>query len=129
MIDQGRKPMEIVAIPCGQFVEPLKAALGAQALVVVQSFDLQSTRAAHEGCTCPHHGTSQCSCELVVLLVYGAQGDPLSLVLDGRDGQTYVFIPNEVDGSLRVIEQIRLALGEVTARLAPPKIGDSARVF
>ena len=31
-------------------------------LQVVRSFDLKVARAAHVGCTCPHHGTDQCDC-------------------------------------------------------------------
>jgi hypothetical protein len=103
MIHQGKKPLAIIDTQCAQFVEPLKSALAEADLTAFQSFDLQSTRALHEGCTCPHHGTSQCTCELVVLLVYAPASDPVSLVLDGRDGQTYIFISDDAGAPANLV--------------------------
>jgi hypothetical protein len=120
MIHQGKKPIGVIDAPCAQFVEPLKNALAEVDLSAFQSFDLQSTRALHEGCTCPHHGTSQCSCELVVLLVYGRAADPVSLVLDGRDGQTYIFIADDTrtDASSAIFCTIERAVQTAAARQA-----------
>ena len=101
MNHQGKKPLKVIDIQCARFVEPLKQAFTDAGLWVFQSFDLRSTRALHEGCTCAYHGTSQCTCELVVLLVYRALGDPITLVLDGRDEQTYIFINDERGTSVR----------------------------
>jgi hypothetical protein len=56
---------------------------------VVRSFDLQTARLAHTNCTCPHHGTEDRDCQMVVLLVYDKQGEPLTLVAHSHDGQTY----------------------------------------
>jgi hypothetical protein len=61
-------------------------------LQVLRSFDLQVARAAHVGCTCPHHGTDQCDCQMVVLLVYGRDGPPVTLVMHGHDGQTQLAL-------------------------------------
>ena len=62
--------------------------LSALGLVVNPSFDLQLARSAHTGCTCPHHGTVQCDCQIVVLLVYGEQDSPITLVVHSQDGKT-----------------------------------------
>jgi hypothetical protein len=120
MIHQGKKPLGIIDARCAQFVEPLKNALAEADLSAFQSFDLQSTRALHEGCTCPHHGTSQCSCELVVLLVYGPAAEPVSLVLDGRDGQTYIFIVDDtgIDARSPIYAAIERAVQTAAARQA-----------
>ncbi len=67
-------------------------------LRVVQTFDLHSARHALEDCSCPHHGTDQCDCQMVVLLVYGEENDPSTLILHGNDGQTWLSIaetPNQ----------------------------------
>jgi hypothetical protein len=64
--------------------------LSSAGLQVVRSFDLRSARMAHAECTCPHHGTAQCTCQFVVLLVYGQGGAPMSLVVHGHDGQTWL---------------------------------------
>ena len=61
-------------------------------LQVVRSFDLRSARMAHAECTCPHHGTAQCTCQFVVLLVYGQGGAPMSLVVHGHDGKTWLSL-------------------------------------
>jgi hypothetical protein len=66
--------------------------LDAAGLQVVRSFDLKVARAAHVGCTCPHHGTDQCDCQMVVLLVYGQDGPPVTLVVHGHDGQTQIAL-------------------------------------
>ena len=67
-------------------------------LEVVRSFDLQAARAAHTCCTCPHHGTEQCDCQMIVLLVYDRQNGPLTLVAHGYNGQTHFSLtetPNQ----------------------------------
>ncbi len=63
-------------------------ALTRRGLYVMRSFDLQSALSAHGGCECPHHGTAQCNCQFVVLLVYGEAAEPVVLTTHSRDGQT-----------------------------------------
>ena len=70
-------------------VEKVIRRLSDDGLRVVRSFDLQTARSAHTNCECPYHGTGQCDCQMVVLLVYDQQGQPLTLVAHGQDGQTH----------------------------------------
>ena len=58
-------------------------------LQVVRTFDLKDARHAHTECPCPHHGTDQCDCQMVVLLVYGDNYRPISLVVHSHDGNTW----------------------------------------
>ncbi len=67
--------------------EAVTAALSARGLRVQRSFDLRSARAGHSDCACPHHGTAQCTCQYVVLLVYGARGAPGVLTFHGQDAE------------------------------------------
>ena len=53
------------------------------------TFDLQQARRAHPGCTCPHHGTDQCDCQLVVILVYGNGPKPVTMLAHGHEGKTW----------------------------------------
>lgn len=92
----GKKPLAIIETRCSQFVAPFKKALENAGLWIFQSFDLQSMQIMPEGCTCPNHGTNQCTCELIVLLVYQNFGSPISLILDGRDEKTYVYIADDM---------------------------------
>ena len=72
---------------------------------VVPTFDLQIARSAQHECTCPHHGTDECSCQLVVLLVYGKYPDPATLVMHGQDGKTWISMATPVEtGSRQNIE-------------------------
>ncbi|MEW6651281.1 MAG: hypothetical protein AB1453_13985 [Chloroflexota bacterium] len=101
MNHQGKKPFLIIESGCSQFLATFKDKLEAAGYSVVQSFDLSSTRALHEGCACPYHGSELCTCELVVLLLYRAAGDPLTLTLDGRDERTFVYLNEEPGEPLR----------------------------
>lgn len=97
MNHQGKKPLAIIEIQCSFFRMPLINALEKAGLWVFQSFDLKSSRALQEDFLCANHGNSQCTCELVILLVYPKVGNPITLVLDGRDGKTLIFVTNETE--------------------------------
>ena len=66
-------------------------------LQVVRSFDLKAARAAQVDCACPHHGTVQCDCQMVVLLVYEQDSLPFTLVLHGHDGQTQIAFVDPIE--------------------------------
>ena len=70
-------------------ITQLLARLGLQ---VLPSFDLRTARHAFVQCSCPHHGTEQCDCQMVVLLLYGRGGSPTTLVLHGHDGRTFLSL-------------------------------------
>jgi hypothetical protein len=81
-------------------------------LQVMRSFDLKVARAAHVGCTCPNHGTDQCDCQLVVLLVYAQDGPPATLVVHGHDGQTQIALVDtpEQSPAPQLVNAIRQAI-------------------
>ena len=112
---------------------------------VVRSFDLRSAMAAHADreaspwdCECPHHGTAQCTCQFVVLLVYGdpstepalslskgSGGAPAVVTAHSRDAQAQVEIVRPTGTGLkavrddvnarpdpRLVEQVMAALFE-----------------
>ena len=53
-----------------------------------RSFDLRLQQDENITCSCPHHGTIQCDCQIVVLLVYGISDGPDTIVAHSRDGKT-----------------------------------------
>jgi hypothetical protein len=98
-------------------IEQLLRKLNLAGLQVVRSFDLKVARAAHVGCSCPHHGTEQCDCQMVVLLVYDQDGPPATLVIHGYDGQTQIALvdTSEQRPASQLVEeivQIILPIGE-----------------
>jgi hypothetical protein len=80
---------------CDETLQWTKKQLSLAGLRAMQTFDLHTARHALEGCYCPHHGTSECDCQLLVLLVYGDAVEPATLILHGNDGQTWLTL---VDG-------------------------------
>jgi hypothetical protein len=58
----------------------------------VQTFDLHTARLALHDCPCPNHGTNECDCQMIVMLVYGTAYEPVTLILHGNAGQTWVSI-------------------------------------
>ncbi len=56
----------------------------------LQTFNLNNALAGASGCICPHHGTDQCDCQMVILFIYGQSGEPVTLILHGNHGQTWL---------------------------------------
>ena len=69
--------------------------LSGAGLRVVRTFDLQVARLAHPDCPCPHHGTDNCNCQMVILLVYRKRNVPATLVIHGQDGRTWLSLTNQ----------------------------------
>ena len=89
-------PFLVLEQPCAAAVEWASRQITGAGLQVVRTFDLNVARSqrsdAQASCPCPHHGTEQCDCQMVVLLVYGGDRQPLSLVAHGADQQTWFSV-------------------------------------
>ena len=90
---------------CSSTVHWIRRCLSRRGLKVLQTFDLRDARLGIADCPCPHHGTTRCDCQMVVLLVYGQGTQPATLILHGNDGQSWLSLVNapaqQVDASLR----------------------------
>ncbi|PKN90719.1 MAG: hypothetical protein CVU44_22685 [Chloroflexi bacterium HGW-Chloroflexi-6] len=73
------------AIAIEQVIQQIRS-LGLQTTL---TFDLQEARHAHANCPCPHHGTEQCGCQLIVILIYGDGSRPATLIARGLEGKTW----------------------------------------
>ncbi|OGO64142.1 MAG: hypothetical protein A2Z45_09805 [Chloroflexi bacterium RBG_19FT_COMBO_55_16] len=93
-------PLVDLLMDCEAAVAQVSRQLIDYGLQVMRSFDLQTARSAHTHCTCPHHGTDLCDCQLVVLLVYGHPSGPGTLVAHGRGCQTQVALVHSPQQSL-----------------------------
>jgi hypothetical protein len=87
-------PFQFVKQPCDDTLQWAKKQLSQANLCAVQTFDLHTVRAGLHDCPCPHHGTEDCDCQMVVVLVYGKAMDPATLILHGSDGQTWLSLVN-----------------------------------
>lgn len=94
---------------CKQVDGWVRASLSRAGLRVVPTFDLQIARLAHPDCSCPRHGTDQCSCQLVILLIYGKEEVPATLVIHGQDGKTWLSFstPSEMQAHKAVETSVR----------------------
>ncbi len=77
---------------CDEAVEWVSEQVCATGLSVVRTFDLQVARHAQTACPCPHHGSEQCDCQMVVLLVYQGAHPPLAIIAHGYNHQTWLTI-------------------------------------
>lgn len=78
----------IVEMGCDQVLPIIIKNLSQRGLKVLPTFNLHSIRSNQQGYPCPHHGTEQCDCQMVVLLIYENRGEPITLLLHGSDGRT-----------------------------------------
>jgi hypothetical protein len=88
-------------------------------LYVIRSFDLRSALQVHGGCECPHHGTTQCNCQFVVLLVYGEAAEPVVVTIHSRDNQAEAVIVHDATTlpDPRLAEEVIGALVEAAITL------------
>jgi len=63
-------------------------------LCPIQTFDLHTARMSLHDFPCPNHGTDECDCQMVVLLVYGDTSTPETLILHGNGEVTWLSIAN-----------------------------------
>jgi len=62
----------------------------------VQTFDLHSAMSSIHACSCPNHGTQECDCQMVIVLVYGTTEEPVTLILHGNRDRTWFSLPDTV---------------------------------
>ena len=88
-------PFLSVNCPCDETLRWAKKRLSRAGLRAMQTFDLHTARAALRNCPCPHHGTKECDCQMVILLVFGQAEEPATLLLHGNGGKTWLSITDE----------------------------------
>ncbi len=77
---------------CEQVQTWVEQQLTSMGFRVARTFDLKIARLGHPECPCPHHGTENCTCQMVILLVYRKRGDPATLVIHGQDDRTWLSL-------------------------------------
>ena len=100
----------IVDLPCDMALQAAKKKLLQGGLRALQAFDLHTARHTQQDCPCPHHGTADCDCQMVVLMVYGESAEPVPLILHGSDGQTRFSIAD--DPSQRIDKKLVASIKE-----------------
>ena len=89
-----------LAFPCEQTLSVLMSTLAHHDIRLERSFDLRSALHDQSDCPCPHHGTSHCTCQYVVLLAYESASPPAVITAHECDGITRVRVSSELSGNL-----------------------------
>jgi len=120
----GQSPRESVLFDFdgATVAQAATATLTRRGFSVVRSFDLRAALAVHSDCECPYHGTAQCTCQFVVLLVYGDPttgsgqdaAQPVVLTVHCRDNRTQAQVVHDANmiPDPRLAEQVMAALVE-----------------
>ena len=82
--------------------------LMARGFQVEQTFDLHAARMSQVDCPCPYHGTTDCTCQMIVLLVFGEKIQPATIVVHGHDEQTSLSMVDFEDKAM--VEDVLQAL-------------------
>ncbi len=108
-MNTGRKPLFVLDQNCQDITSRIVHEVEKAGMQALRSFDLDAVRSSSQGFCCPIHGTNVCTCHLVILLILSRQRGSLTVILEGSDQQTSVYldsgqgIPEEqVDPSLTV---------------------------
>ena len=91
---RNSSPFVILHKPCDEAVDWAVRRLEQGGFQAVRTFDLQAARLAHLDCSCPHHGTARCDCQMVVLLVYQGDSAPVTIVAHGTDETSWFYLTN-----------------------------------
>jgi hypothetical protein len=86
----GKQLILVLNQDCNCTAEQVSDHLDAAGYSVMRSFDLIS---AQQGC-------SNCNCQLIILLVYGQDGPPATLIFDGTKFSTSIFLDNDPERTL-----------------------------
>lgn len=93
-------PFAVLRQPCDQAINWATAKLEKANFRAMRTFDLQVARMAHLDCPCPHHGTEQCDCQMVVFLVYQNNFPPATLVIHGNEETSWLYLINTPQQSI-----------------------------
>lgn len=91
-------------------------------LQVVRTFDLQEARLLHSECTCPHHGTQACDCQMSVLLIYHGKQPPASLLIHSFQETTWLYLVDTPEQS--VDQNLGSLIRESLTQAVPGSIQD-----
>ena len=90
-------PFLVLERACDEVLGWVTQELQSAGFRVAQTFDLHVACLAHPECLYPQHGDVQCSCEMVVLLIYRKQEEPSTLIIHGQGNMSWISLAVPVD--------------------------------
>ncbi len=101
--------------PCEAAVDWFAQQVSRSHMSVMRTFDLQVARQSQPDCPCPYHGSADCDCQLVVLLVYQDPHLPVTILAHGYNGSTWFSVVDTPQ------QQADPALEAAIRKLAAPR--------
>lgn len=125
---QGMSHFKALPLDWEQVVFEITRLLSGAGLQVIRSFDLQSALGAQPAYACPHHGTDGCNCQLIMLLAYGQDQSPVTLVIYGCDQQTWVSIVNRPEQRVEARQEMSVLRALSPGNFNYVSQGDTAEI-
>lgn len=107
-----------INLPLNRACEAVKEMLESKGWAYAQTFDLQVARASHPECPCPFHGTARCDCQMLIIVIYAPEHEPMTLTLHGHENRTWVSLA-ALDGQDLDSEMTRDLRRSLRVSLAP----------
>jgi hypothetical protein len=108
-MNAGRNPLCVLDQDCQIITSRIIQEVEKAGMQTLRSFDLDTMRSSGKGFCCPIHGTSVCTCHLVILLMQMHEHGSLTVILEGIDRQTSIYLDarhehmeEQVDPSLTI---------------------------
>lgn len=120
-------PFFVLDQPCDQVLAFVNRRLTGAGFYIMQTFDLQVARQAHPDCPCPFHGIEACGCQMIVLLIYQKKTAPVTLVIYGQDGKTWLSLANSTGA--RADKHMEAAIQRALILHLPPELPSSELPF
>jgi hypothetical protein len=114
-------PFLIMEKTCDEAIAWVVGQISGAGLRVMRTFDLKAARHNPADCPCPHHGTDDCDCQMVVMLVYQGDYQPVSLVAHSHDGRTWFSLVDTPQQ--RADPRLECAIRQALPEESNPRIG------
>jgi len=96
IMNSGRRPIFVLDQNCQVITNRIILEVEKAGMRTLLSFDLDKLRSSSTGFCCPIHGNGVCTCHLVILLILRQEYGSLTVILEGSDQQTSVYLDSGV---------------------------------
>lgn len=91
-MNAGRSPLFVLQKDCRVITNLVIQQVSAVGMQALCSFDLDAVRSLDRTTSCPTHQRSDCTCQFVVLLILGMGWGPLTMILEGMNQHTAIYL-------------------------------------
>ena len=108
-MNAGRSPVFVLQQNCRVVTNLVIQEVSAAGMQALCSFDLDAVRSLDRTTSCPTHQCSDCTCQLVILLILGMGKSPLIMILEGMDAWTMVYLETGQGGDDEQVDPLLIS--------------------